>query len=280
MNVQSREGEFTASGGLKLFYRAWTVDSPRGVFLINHGLGEHSGRYKQLANELNSKGFSCYAYDIRGHGKSPGVRGHVDSFDDYYADFDVFRKLVIEQQPNTPLFLFGHSLGGTIIFRYTQVFQPTDVRGVCISSPVMGVAVEIPKLKLLVASFLKVTFPKLTMNNGFSPSDLSHDSKVVDAYVNDPLVHDLVSSSYFFNLLKEMKLAQDNASEWTLPIAILYAGDDKIVSAEATEKICSAIDSKLLVRKRFDGFYHEILNEVNREKPLAELFAWVEERLK
>ncbi|MFC2075057.1 alpha/beta hydrolase [Bdellovibrionota bacterium] len=280
MTDQEIKGEFQASGGIKLASRAWQIPSPRARLLITHGFGEHCGRYKQLAKDLNAQGISVHAWDLRGHGKSPGIRGHVDSFNDYYADLHEFRHFVAELQPSVPIFLFGHSLGGLITFRYVQDFLPAGVRGVILSSPFIGIAIDLPKIKLLASKILKLVVPRLTLYNELNATLLSHDPSIAEAYDSDPLVHHRASSAWFYNFLAEAKKTTEQASEWNLPIAVLYAGSDQIVSVDATEKVCSAIDSELLTQKRYEDFYHEIFNEVKRDQPLADLISWMDQRLK
>jgi alpha-beta hydrolase superfamily lysophospholipase len=128
--------EFTRNGfdGLNLYFRAWqTEQEQKGVICLVHGLGEHSGRYANWADLLNQAGYSLLTYDLRGHGKSAGQRGHVRSFEDYLKDTDLLLKEAQDRYPRVAMFLYGHSLGALIVSEYVLSRKP-KLNGVIITA--------------------------------------------------------------------------------------------------------------------------------------------------
>lgn len=277
--MKQSEGTFLTMDNNKLFTRSWASEDPVGNFVIIHGFGTHSGRYQQLASDLNSNNISCYSFDLRGHGKSPGQRGYIKDFNQYYDDINTFINQIPKSKKDIPMFLFGHSLGGLLAFRFMQISPSAPVNGVILSSPLFGIGVEIPPIKRMAAPLLKTFLPKLTLNNEIDPNFISHDPLIVKRYIEDPMVHDRVSGTYFYYLLDEMGKGLQKAPLWKCPILIQYAGDDKIASPSATEKVCSVISPKFITQKKYDGFYHEIFNEVERDRPVKDLIQWIKQKL-
>src|SRR3989338_796591 len=113
-------GYFQGSGGLKLFFRAHRVNNPKAIFILVHGLAEHSARYEKFSDFFTQQNFSVYSYDLRGHGLSSGRRGHILNFNEYLLDLKKFHALVKNDENNRDIFLLGHSLGGLIVLRYLQ----------------------------------------------------------------------------------------------------------------------------------------------------------------
>ncbi|HLB59374.1 MAG TPA: lysophospholipase [Bdellovibrionota bacterium] len=273
------ERKFIGSGGIELVAKEWTVATPKARVIITHGFAEHLGRYSRLASDLNDKNIACYSFDLRGHGKSPGIRGYIESFQQYYGDLSTYVELVSQQHPTVPLFLFGHSLGGLLVFRYIQDFRPAGIRGVILSSPLFGVAVKIPKTKRIALPALKWLIPTLTLHNEIDSNNLSHDEAICEGYRTDPLVHTRASATFFYELLQEMEIAKDKAPQWTHPIIVQYAGDDRIVDQNATEAICKLIPPQYLTQIKYDSFFHEIFNEIERQKPINDLISWINQRI-
>jgi len=277
--MNETDGKFPVSGGVELAYREWPAPDPKAGLIILHGFGEHCGRYQALAEDVNHAGISCYTFDMRGHGKSPGKRGYIESFSQYYDDLHEFIRFVKNKHQDVPLFLFGHSFGGLVALRYVQQFNPKEFKGVILSSPLLGLAIKVPKYKRLFLPVMKTVAPKLTLNNEINTQLLSHDPTVAEKYDSDPLVHDQASAPFFYGMLEEMAKSMQRAPEWDSPLLVMYASEDKIVDINAIERVCSAMPSSNLQSVRFDGFYHEIFNEVERSKPINQLIEWIMERV-
>ena len=269
---------FTGQDGLKIFYRKYGADNERAGLVITHGLGEHSGRYGNVIGPLLPMGISIWALDHRGHGQSEGPKGHVSAFEEYLKDLGTMIQLAKrELAPDTKCFLFGHSLGGLIALSFALKF-PEVIDGIIASCPNLGITVKVPVFKMFLAKVMSSIWPRLTLGNGIDTSKLSHDDEVVRAYVDDPLVHDRVSTRWFTEMLAAMKKANQSASQLAVPTLIQAAGEDYLSSTIATKRFFE----KLTVNDRtlhiYEGFYHEIYNESEdqRAEVLKDLEVWLE----
>ena len=142
----------------ELFMQSWQVDQAKGVLLITHGIAEHSECYEKLANDLNQKGYTVFAWDLRGHGRSSGQRGYVESFDEFEKDLRIVVAKVKESCPETPLILFGHSMGGLITLKNVIANGPQGARVLVLSSPGLGISLPVPALKKRLLKWYQNTF--------------------------------------------------------------------------------------------------------------------------
>jgi alpha-beta hydrolase superfamily lysophospholipase len=281
----SRTGEktatFTNASGKKIFYCHYPVDQPRGILVIAHGLGEHSGRYSNVVDYLWPKGFSIWALDHCGHGRSDGKRGHVLSFGEYLQDLGQLVEMASrERGQGRKLFVLGHSLGGLITVSFA-LNSPEYVDGYIVSSPALGMIIEVPMVKKILGNVMSSIWPGLQLANELEPSHISHDPAVVDAYVNDPLVHSKVSARWFTEFTGAMEKANRQAARIKTPILMQVAGDDKLVNAEASRAFFERLQVEDKTLKLYPGLYHEIYNEVDEQKStvLADLEQWLTARL-
>ncbi|HUT54483.1 MAG TPA: lysophospholipase [bacterium] len=277
--MKEEEGKFSGAGGLEIFWRAWLPDPVRAVCMICHGLGEHSGRYAEVAADLAQKGLASFALDHRGHGRSGGKRGHVLAFSEFLDDLDSFRRLVEARAAGKPVFLIGHSMGGLIAARYAEQ-SGAGLRGLVLSSAALRVDVDAPAIKLAAGRFFSKYLPGLTMGNGLDPQMISHDKKVVDAYIADPLVHDRVSARWFTEFTAAIEAVQKEAGKITIPVLCMQSGDDKLVAPRGAPEFFERLTVKDKKLQVWDGFYHEMFNEVERAKPAALMLEWIEEHLR
>ena len=281
MASEEETGIFAGSGGVKIFYRHYAADAERARMIITHGLGEHSGRYANVVGLLLPMGISVWIPDHRGHGRSEGKRGHVLSFHQYLTDLRAMIELAGEGKAgDCKIFLLGHSLGGLIALYYAQRF-PETIDGLLVSSPALGMVVEVPAVKKILGTIMSSIWPGLTMGNELEASRISHDENVVNAYINDPLVHDRVSARFFTELMTAMQAVNQQVSAIRNPILMQIAGDDHLVNARAAEHFfekLAAADKTLHV---YQGLYHEIFNEAaaQREQVLKDLEDWLAERI-
>ncbi len=275
--LSPHEDTFTGIGGLQLYCQRHVVDDAKATMVVVHGLGEHSGRYGNIINFFTSKGYNVFLYDLRGHGKSDGQRGHVYNFDHYVEDTKIFVENAA-QRSNLPIVLLGHSMGGLIVLRFGEKYQDL-IKLLAASGPGLKIAVEVPKWKEAVGKFVSNILPTLSMTNEIDPSLISHDPEVVKAYENDPLVTRKVSARWFTEFLRSQKEAFEEAHKLQLPLFLQQGGDDQIVSPEGAKEFYERAGSKDKTLKIYEGMYHEIYNEVEKEKPIGDLFNWIEERI-
>jgi alpha-beta hydrolase superfamily lysophospholipase len=279
--LSEKNGTLTGSEGLKIFYRYFPAEPERARMVIAHGLGEHSGRYTNVVERVIPKGISVWVPDHRGHGRSEGKRGHVLNFVQFLTDLHLAVDIARENLPDgMKCFLLGHSMGGLIAINFAQRF-PDLIDGVIASSPALGMVVEIPGVKKVLGSFMSYIRPSLSMGNELDATKISHDPDVVDAYVNDPLVHDRVTARFFTELLAAMETVSQQASALNIPILMQVAGDDHLVSARSSRQFFEKLNLQDKTLRVYDGYYHEIYNELEdrRQQALQDLEKWLEEHL-
>ncbi len=274
-------GVFLAADRVRIFYQSWNAQKPKGILAISHGLGEHSDRYENLIKTLEGKQISIYALDHRGHGKSGGKRGHVDSYMNYINDMkQLFEDMIKAENPGTPIVLLGHSMGGLIAFKYALTY-PEDITSLVLSAPALIPAVTVPGFKKAVGKLFSRLMPTLTLNNELDPNDISNDLDVVKAYRNDPLVHDRVSARWYTEYNNTSEECLRRAAELTMPLLLIHGTGDKMVSTEGsrlTYERAGASDKKI---NFFDGLFHETMNEKveNRKIVLKLLVDWILDHL-
>jgi len=269
-------GSFTGKGGIEIFFQKWIAEKAKAAVILVHGVGEHSGRYENLVKSFADKKVSVFAIDHRGHGKSDGKKGHIDSFMDYVYDLKLFLEFIKEENKGVPVIIFGHSMGGVIAAKYAMTY-PDDLSMLVLSSPGFTPAFEVPAWKLAVSSFFSSRISTLTFPNGLNVSDLSHDLDSVAAYKNDPLVHNKVTARWAVEFMRAGQECLSNAGSVKKPLLVFHGKEDHICSYKASEQFYNAASSAVKKIFIFDGLYHETMNEipVEREKVLNDVTGWI-----
>jgi alpha-beta hydrolase superfamily lysophospholipase len=268
--------QLSAADGTSLYVSDYLLPSSgaRGSIVIMHGLGEHSGRYRHVAQFFNACGLSVRCYDHRGHGRSSGDRGDVINGDPMLQD----AQIVIDNfaaQYRQPPFLFGHSMGGLFAARYA-LSERSRLRGLILSSPALAVRLSPPQRVLLKA--LHAVAPRLGVPNGLKPAYLSHDPAVVAAYKADPLVHNKISARLLASMLRSIAFCEAHAGELALPTLMVVAGEDRLVDAEGSRRFFAAAPPGMAELRVYPGFYHEVFNEPDSDKPFGDVRAWLAAR--
>jgi alpha-beta hydrolase superfamily lysophospholipase len=279
--LPEKVGTLTGADGVKIFFRHYPAESERARMVIAHGLGEHSGRYRNVVERILPKGISVWVPDHRGHGQSEGKRGHVLNFVQYLADLRLSVELAGESRPGgMKCFLLGHSMGGLIALYFAQQY-PGFIDGVVASSPALGMAIEIPAVKKILGSLMSFIWPAMTMGNELDAGIVSHDPEVVRAYKTDPLVHDRVSARFFTEFLAAMETVYVQASALKVPTLLQVAGDDQLVNARSSVKFFKQLGLEDKTLHVYEGRYHEIYNEGEdlRRQVLEDLEDWLETHL-
>ncbi len=268
---QRFEGHFKGSDQTELFFQTWNPDKDpaRGIFVITHGLAEHSECYATLAKILAEDGWQVYAWDMRGHGRSEGKRGYVKNLSYYVDDLEVFFQMITKEAQGKNIVLFGHSMGGLVTLRYLQS-KRVKYAALVLSSPLLGLKLQVPKLKEAAARLAVKWLPTLTMYNEVKYEDLTRDEEMRQAYAKDNLRHDKISPGLFLSMLDNFPLAMQNATEIQSPVLMQIAGEDKIVSPDAERQFYDKLTGKKQVEIYPDS-YHESYNDLDRDKVIADL---------
>ena len=270
----------TSSDGFRLHLRRWPAPDPqraRGTVQIVHGLGEHIGRYDDLARTLNEAGWNVAGHDQRGHGLSEGPRGAMAASYSLLADVAAVTDHV---RGRGRLVLLGHSLGGLIAARFVAEAQSAaaarwsrDVDGLVLSSPALD-----PGLGAVQRGLLKVLaplLPNLRIGNGLKPAWISRNPAVVDDYTADPLVHDRVTPRLVRFIDDASRAVLARARGWRVPTLLLWAGADRCVRPAGSRAFAAAAPERWLTAWEFPGLYHEIFNEPEREQVLQPLLKFL-----
>ena len=277
--MEHASAQFAAPDGLLLTRQAWRPEgAPAAALAVVHGYGEHGGRYRGLAEDMAARGYAVHVYDLRGHGRSGGRRGHLGRFTDYLDDTAVYLEAVREEQPGRPLYLLGHSLGGLIATAYVED-RPADApAGLILSSPFLRLGMPVPPLKLSAARLLSIVAPTVNVGNTVVAAALSHDQEVVRVYGTDPLNHHVATARWAAEVVAAQSAALSAADSIRLPFLLLYADADAVADPQASRELFERAASPDKTVHCYEGYYHEIFNEIGRETVFADLAAWLEAR--
>jgi len=277
--MNSFELSWKSKDGIDLFGRAWEPDErkPKAVICHVHGLGEHSGRYVHVAQVFTKAGYAMLSFDLRGHGHSGGLRGHISSIDDYMQDIDSLFEQARSRYPGLPMFLYGHSIGAVQALNYCLRRKP-KLKGVIATGPSLHTAIEYQKIKVILSKALGSLFSTVIISSGLNPNDLSHDQAVVQAYINDPLVHDKASLGFGKNMLAANRYALDHAAEFSLPLLLIHGKEDNIAFPSSSIEFAALLKDKCTLML-WDGLYHEVHNEPEKAEVLSAMTIWMDARL-
>jgi alpha-beta hydrolase superfamily lysophospholipase len=272
--MKHEEFSFHTKDGLNLYAQSWSPDSPEGVICLVHGLGEHSGRYVYVADLLNKAGYAVLASDLRGHGKSEGLRGHTPSIDAFMKDIDLLLEEAKRRYPHQPRFLYGHSLGGILVLNYTLRRRP-ELAGVVATSSGLRTALELQKGKIVLVKLLGSVMPKQTIASGLDAATISRDPEVVKKYLSDPLVHDKITFGMAKALSDAISWVFAHASEFTVPLLLMHGTADQLAFPAGSKEFASLVHGDCTL-KLWDGLYHETHNEPEKDEVLAYMVGWLE----
>jgi len=277
MQVKHEEDWFKTNDGLNLFEQRWQPAKKVKAIIIIHGYAEHSGRYAHVAEFLVNHGYAVETFDLRSHGKSEGKKTFIRSFDEFLSDVDLFLKRVNERHPNKNLFLLGHSMGGTIATLFA-ITRKLDLKGIILSGATLKLSDEISPFLVRISAIVGNILPKLPTIK-VDCNALSHDPEVVKKYDNDPLVYrGGIPARTGAEFTRAIKLIQKQMELVTLPLLILSGTADRLSDPEGSKQLYKRAQSKDKTLKLYDGLYHEILNEPEKEKVLTDIVEWLDGR--
>jgi acylglycerol lipase len=272
--MKHTESGCASMDGLSLHVACWQPEGePVGVICLVHGLGEHSARYAHLGGFLAQNGYALFAFDLRGHGKSGGPRGHAPTYDAVMDDVAVALNETSKRFPNRPLFLYGHSLGANLALNYVLRRKPI-LSGVIATGSLLRTAFKPPAATLFLGKVMYRVQPRLTLANSIDRQALARDPEVVRAYTADPLVHNRLSVRFGMDFMAAGEWALAHAAEWSLPLLLMHGGADRITSLPASREFAAAAGASCTL-KVWDGFYHEIHNEPEKQQVFDYLLGWL-----
>jgi acylglycerol lipase len=277
--MEHTEGSFRGHKDLNLYYQSWLpAGRPKAILLVVHGGAEHSGRYTNLVNYFVPRGYAVCSFDLRGHGKSEGLRFYVERFSDYLTDLKTFFDMVRGEHGDAKVFLVGHSMGGPIATAYAFLHQ-NELAGLILSGAVMKIPSGRSPALRAAARMLSLLLPKMGIA-GVDASAISQDKAVVDAYVNDPLVYrGRIRARLGAEILKTLQELQHQMPKINLPILIMHGTADHLSDPQGSQMLYERVGSRDKTLKLYEGFYHEIFNEPGHKQVMADMETWLATRI-
>ena len=262
-----------AADGTSILVRDWASDSrpgwPWASVLLVHGMGEHSGRYEHVGDQMAAAGLDVHAYDHRGNGGSGGRRGHVDRWEQYHDDLAERLVAVRGQSGGRPVVLYGHSMGGLVVLGYLLTDRPRPDL-VVLSSPALDSTLA--EWKKTLAPTLSRIVPTLAVPNGIDGRTLSRDPAVADKVADDPLATKSSTTRFGAEALIEQARVRRDYGGLTMPTLVLHGLDDGLVPAQASEILASLPNVE---RRTYPGLRHELHNEPEGPVIIAEIIDWI-----
>ncbi len=276
--MKTYESNWEGKDGITFHVRGWEPDhKPKALIALLHGLGEHTARYEHVAKAMTESGCAFVGFDLRGHGKSGGARGHFPSLDAVMQDIRQFFRFLAERYPDVPHFLYGHSLGGLLALSYA-IQSSEGLKGVMVTGAGLRSSLQEQKGKIALVKILGSLLPAVIIPSGLNPADLSRDPEVVQKYVNDPLVHDKASLGFGKAALNIIDLCFSRAREFPLPLLIMHGKADKLTYPSGSEDFARLAGEKNrdVTLKLWDGLYHEIHNEPEKDEVIGFMIEWLD----
>ncbi|MCX7615269.1 MAG: lysophospholipase [Clostridiales bacterium] len=254
----------------------WETKSPRGVICLLHGIGDHCMRFEHNAEEFNERGFSVFSFDMQGHGNSPGTFGFIGKRYEILSDIDTLINIASVHCPDSPIFLFGHSMGGTLALYYRLVKDHPRVLAYIANSPwiILG---DSPSTAKLAAYYLaKRTFPKHKILDAVDPEDFAVDPAVREKYLKDPLVHPYISPMTAIDRLADATEILENADAKRKPVYLMHGSDDRICSPKGSRRFAKKAGNMCEYRE-IQGLRHESLNEPCYKELIGDICEWLKQ---
>ena len=272
-----REEKIEGAAGKLLIRSLRPTGTTRGVVMIVPGFNAHSGYYGWVADQLVANGLAAYAVDLRGRGQSDGERFYVEDIEQYVNDVEKVAAVVKSREPGLPVFLLGHSAGGVVSCCYTLDHQ-SELKGFICED--FAYQVPAPDFALAVFKGLSHVAPHahvVKLNN----QDFSRDPKAVEAMNDDPLIkNETQPTSTMAAMVRANERLKKEFPLIKLPVLILHGTADKVTKPSGSQFFYDTAGSTDKTIRLYEGHYHDLLSDVDKEKVMADIISWIDTRLK
>ncbi len=276
--MQINEFNWKTRDQLDIHAIQWTPEGEyKAVIALVHGFGEHCARYHHMANFYGQHGFAMISYDHRGHGKSGGKRGHTPYYDAFLEEVDRLLEFTKEKYPDKPVILYGHSMGGNIVLNYMLRKKP-NVKAVITSAPWIKLGFEPPAFLIALGKLTRRIMPSFSQDNGIDVTKLSRDQNVGEVYSKDELVHTKITSATGIGIMEAAEWLLKNATKVQLPLLMMHGTKDQIISIEGSRQFVNKSSGDITF-KEWQGGYHEIHNETNKEDVFQYTLDWINSKI-
>jgi alpha-beta hydrolase superfamily lysophospholipase len=273
--MEHSEGSFQGVGGVNLFYQCWRPGKkPKAVLAIVHGFGEHSGRYMNVVDHFVPRQYAVYGYDCRGHGRSPGQRGYINSFDEFRGDTAAFVQMVAQQELKAPIFVWAHSMGGLIGLDYI-LHHPEGLSGAIISAPSLNPAGVAKPYMVTLTRILSGILPTFSAELGLDATALSRNQEVGKAYRADPLVHGKATARLGTEMEADANWVKAHAADVKIPLLMIHGELDALSAVSDARSFFEQVAYADKELKVYPGGYHESHNDINHEQVMADVEEWL-----
>ena len=272
--MADQESWFEGAGGTRLYCRHCgppAPATPRAALIALHGLGDHSGLYPMVGEALAPRGIAVSLPDLRGNGRSPGPRGHIDAWDDLREDLRCLVQRTRAELPDAPLFLLGNSLGGLVVLDYA-LHHPAGLRGVIALAPPLG-ELGVPAPLLALGRVLSWVWPRFSLETGMDLTGIARDPAVVERILADPLFHRRGTARLSTEVTATIRRVQREASRFPCPVLVVHGGADRMVPPEGSRRFAARAPQSTLLE--FPGAYHALLADLDQERVLAAIGDWI-----
>jgi len=275
---QATEERLEVAGGLSLFVRSWRPDAKaRGLVVIVPGFNSHSGYYGWVAEQFVAANLVVYALDLRGRGHSDGERFYVEKFTDYVADVSEVVGLAKSREPGLPTFLLGHSAGGVVACLYALDY-PHQLTGLISES----FAHEIPAPEFALAVFKGLGYVAPHAHILHLKNEIfSRDPEAVRAMDADPLIaHETQPTKTLAEMVRADERLKKDFPSITLPVLILHGTADQATRPSGSQRFYDTVGSQDKTLKLYDGHFHDLLNDVEKEIVMSDVKSWIVDHLR
>lgn len=280
--MKTFEAQWENEEGINFFAQGWEPDKrqPKAFIALVHGLGDHTSRFTHVGRAMTEAGYALAGFDLRGHGRSGGARGHAPSLDAYMQDIRRFFQLMTPRYPQTPHFLYGHSLGGLLALAYAIQYG-AGLGGVLVTGAGLRDSLQEQKAKLALVKLLAPILPTMTIQSGLDITNLSHDPEIIEAYRNDPLVHYNVTLGFGRAGLQAIDLCFARAKDFPVPLLMIHGKADQITYPSGSEEFARLVREAggEVTLKLWDDLYHEVHNEPEKTEVFQFMIEWLDKHL-